>query len=734
MNNEILKFNASNNNSFQNNDKTENKPKIRKSEIKSITIMNSKMDLWYFKNDILKDMKKFEKDITDKYNKGDIEVKEELLSINKSINSINSKISELSTLITVDNMTKEKVENLDKIKKKMLDDILKNEIKVINIDKETKEAIIKMNNILKDTVIYNGVIGPSCKYKSFHDLIDYILSELIVLDNYKDKNAIDLSTYKKKLDGIMQGIKFQIDGINKSSKEFATDALNICDKKIKDLNNNFNDKIAKIKVELEFNFNNINNKFDDLENKLKELKNESIINAKKLNDHIDEYLILKKELKNLNDIIKKNIFPSKKRISLYKRIDSKESHENNLKTIIKRMSNSIKNEDIEEIKSNKLSNINEILAKQNIFKDDEINKNLLTNQIPKKNINKDINDEKNKIHNISNDKLNSNVNLKIKGDNSNLSDKSLKFDTNSIQNMENIDKKPSKEYIEFSKKNKENINHNNKALSDIEKEKEKIKSPDIKSIIFLKKEKNLDITSSHNSSHSHKPIKNYNNKISQREIKKQIIKTKNDKNIFNQKLKKQNEENNKYISDLSKYKTVSKGNNTISDKLFIYKNKFSSSRFKNIILTLEGSKKMIIDSKNPENGKNIYHIESLKNDKKYPKLNINERHSSSKTNIIMKNIFKSQNEKIYTPNEEFSSPGNFKNPKIIYLIKSKSHRSLIKNKFNNLFIENKNINNKELEPSFSFTHYSPINNKKIINFDEKFYQKDKTKKIITRKK
>ena len=308
MNNEILKFNASNNNSFQNNDKIENKPKIRKSEIKSITIMNSKMDLWYFKNDILKDMKKFEKDITDKYNKGDIEVKEELLSINKSINSINSKISELSTLITVDNMTKEKVENLDKIKKKMLDDILKNEIKVINIDKETKEAIIKMNNILKDTVIYNGVIGPSCKYKSFHDLIDYILSELIVLDNYKDKNAIDLSTYKKKLDGIMQGIKFQIDGINKSSKEFATDALNICDKKIKDLNNNFNDKIAKIKVELEFNFNNINNKFDDLENKLKELKNESIINAKKLNDHIDEYLILKKELQNLNDIIKKKQF------------------------------------------------------------------------------------------------------------------------------------------------------------------------------------------------------------------------------------------------------------------------------------------------------------------------------------------------------------------------------------------------------------------------------------------
>ena len=61
-------------------------------------INNSKMDFLYFKNDILKDLKKFEKDLTDKYNKGDLILKEEIIDINININSMNTKISELSTL------------------------------------------------------------------------------------------------------------------------------------------------------------------------------------------------------------------------------------------------------------------------------------------------------------------------------------------------------------------------------------------------------------------------------------------------------------------------------------------------------------------------------------------------------------------------------------------------------------------------------------------------------------
>ena len=275
-------------------------------------------------------------------------------------------------------MTKVKVENLDKIKRKLIDNILINEIKINNIDKETKESIIKINNILRETVIYNGLIGPSCKYKSFHDLIDHILNDLLLLDNYKDKNDIDLSTYKKMLDSIMQGLKFQIDGIVKTSTQFTIDNYNILDKKIKDFIININDKFEKIKDKIEENLNNINNKIDELENKLNDIKTGNNNHVNNFNEHIEKYLVLKKELRKINDIINKNNFPFKKRNSIFNRLDSKDNFNENVKTNInvnknkiKKRNSLIKEEKI-EILNNKLNNDEEFRLKNSIFKDNDI--------------------------------------------------------------------------------------------------------------------------------------------------------------------------------------------------------------------------------------------------------------------------------------------------------------------------------------------------------------------------
>ena len=735
MNNEFLNFKLSKpNNSFQ-----INKNNQERTNSKSMTISNnSKMDMWYFKNDILKDLKSFQKDITNKYNKGDLIIKEELHNINKNINSINIKINELSTLITVDNMTKEKVENLDKIKNKILDNILSNEIKVNNIDKETKESLIEMNNILKETVIYNGLIGPSCKFRTFHDLIDYILSELLLLENYKDKNAMDLSTYKKKLDSLMQGLKFQIEGINKTSAQFTLDNFNILDKKLKDFTNNINEKLYNIKVNLEENLNNINNKFDELENKLNELRTDNDIHVNSFNEHIQNYLMLKKEIKKIDIINNSNNIALKKRNSIFNRLDSKIEFDENMKTInnninknkIKRVNTSIKKENIEKLK-NKLYHNDEFQIRNNFFKENDIIINEQEKTSSKKNIN--INDnELIKMENYSNDKINSKNNLEINKENFYLLGKSLNNENNTLNSLEN--KKSSKNYIIFS----ENNTNSNVALSDSEKErvKNKIKSPDInlnkgKKIIskfFMNNEKRLDITSSQNSSNSQisqNYLKNYedekksnNNILTEREIKSPFNKTKYNKNLFNKKLKKLDEQNNNlYFSDFNKYKTINSSINTMNDKIFNIKNNIYSSRFKNIILTLEGTKKMVIDAKDKDNGKNIYHVESIKSNKKYPKLKINnERLLSSNPNINNKNNNLYKNDDLYTPIDEFSNNIKFKNAKIIYLVKSKSHKTIKKNKTNS-----------ELEPSFSFTGYSSLKNK-FLNIEEINCVKDRYNK------
>ena len=712
MNNEIFSFKSSKvNNSFQINNSNQ-----ERSNSKSMTIMNNSMDFLYFKNDILKDLKKFEKDLTDKYNKGDLILKEEIISINNNINSINTKISELSTLISADNMTKEKVENLDKIKRKIIDDILVNEIKINNIDKETKESIIKINNILRETVIYNGLIGPSCKYKSFHDLIDHILNDLLLLDNYKDKNAMDLSTYKKKLDSIMQGLRFQIDGIVKTSTQFTIDNFNILDKKLKEFIININNKFIKIKDNLDENLNNINNKIDELENKLNDIetRNKNLVNS--FNEHIEKYLAFKKEIRKINDIINKNNFPFKKRNSIFNRLDSKDNFDENVKTNsnknkIKKRNSLIKKESIEKI-NNKLNNDEEFQLKNSIFKDNDIIINEQETNFSKNNAKNFIND--NEIinnQNISDDKINSNINLKINEDNSNLSKKRLNIETNPLKSLENQTKKSSNGCAIFSENNLNNKINGKVVLSDSEKEKVKIqmKSQDVNlnknkmiSKFYFKNEKKLDVTSSQNSSNSQisqKYIKNDNYEEEQKLNKKIKI----NKNIFNQKLKKLNEQNNnKYISDFKKYKTLNIGNNTRNDRIFNIKNIKNPSIFKNIILTLEGSRKMVIDSKDKDNGKNIYHIEYANKNKKYPKLNINNERlsSSSKPNINnnINNLF--QNDNLYIPNDEFANTVKFKNARIIYLIKSKSHKLLMKKRSTN-----------EFDPSFSITRYSPVNSK-----------------------
>ena len=327
----------------------------------------------------------------------------------------------------------------------------------------------------------------------------------------------------------------------------------------------------------------------------------------------------------------------KKRNSIFNRLDSKIEFDENMKTInnninkkkIKRVNTSIKKENIEKLK-NKLYHNDEFQIRNNFFKENDIIINEQEKTSSKKNIN--INDnEIIKMENYSNDKINSKNSLEINKENFYLLGKSLNNENNTLNSLEN--KKSSKNYIIFS----ENNTNSNLALSDSEKErvKNKIKSPDInlnkgKKIIskfFMNNEKRLDITSSQNSSNyqiSQNYLKNYedekksnNNILTEREIKSPFNKTKYNKNLFNKKLKKLDEQNNNlYFSDFNKYKTINSGINTMNDKIFNIKNNIYSSRFKNIILTLEGTKKMVIDAKDKDNGKNIYHVESIKSKKK----------------------------------------------------------------------------------------------------------------------
>ena len=684
----------------------QNIPGKRKIDSKSMSnAQNPKKDLWFFKNDILKDVKNFEKNLTEQYNKGDIEIKEEILKINNNINSIKEKISELATLITTDKMVKEKVDKLEKLNNKNFDRILTNEIKINRVEKEAQESIIRMNNILKETVIYNGLIGPSCKFNNFHELIDYILNELFLLDNFKDKNIMDLSSYKKKVEGIINGFKLQIDNINKASYQFTIENFGICDGKIKE----FRQKFEKIIDHFENDFQRVNNKFEEIEKDINGIKNENINNANNFKEHIEKFLNLKENFIKLNDIInQQNSPPINIRNSFFKRLESKKTFEGNVDNInknkIKKMNSSLKTEFIEELKNHKLNIINEIKSNDNFIDSDEMNLQKYNNISPK-NINES--EKKKNLNNLLNIKNNSKTNLKINLDNLNLSSN---LEKKSEKSFDKMLKKVTNNYMTFyGKKTKSNL-----LLSDSEDNENKKN--------HSRKSPNIILNKTNTNSIEEEEEKKPDEMIRQTIIIKGN--NKNNKNIFNKQKIKLNSPNSIHFSDLNKFNTINSAHSNIKERFLNTKKKLSSSKYKNIILTLEGSKKLIIDSKDSENGKNIYHIESL-NIKKNPKSNINERLISSKPYLIDTKSCKLYNDVPCLPKDDFENQVKIKNAKIIYLNKSESHRVLMKNNIKNLYIENKNINSKEFEPTFNLTHYSPLSTNRVLNLNKKIYQKMK---------
>ena len=52
--------------------------------------------------------------------------------------------------------------------------------------------VYRIDNILKETVIYPGVIGGISKFRTFHDFMDYVIKECDTNITFREKTSIDI--------------------------------------------------------------------------------------------------------------------------------------------------------------------------------------------------------------------------------------------------------------------------------------------------------------------------------------------------------------------------------------------------------------------------------------------------------------------------------------------------------------------------------------------------------------
>ena len=215
----------------------------------SLTSKNVKNDLLIFKDEALKDFKEAQKKISEKYKKLDFEVREKLDSYERRINVYEGKIMELSKMINTDKTIRERVDKLMEFKVKVDDSMLTEKIRLDNTRNDLYHNVNRIDDILKDSVIYPGVIGGISRYKTFHEFIDYVLTQCSQNLTFREKSIIDFKNYKERLENTISSFNSQITKLLNTTSEYTKTCVKECEDRMKSIYNVYDDRLQDARIE-----------------------------------------------------------------------------------------------------------------------------------------------------------------------------------------------------------------------------------------------------------------------------------------------------------------------------------------------------------------------------------------------------------------------------------------------------------------------------------------------------
>ena len=284
---------------------------------------NIRDDLILFKNETLKEIKESEKQLLDKFSNLEFTIIEKVVGFENQFMKFSQKIKEITSFIDRVKDVTININNLLEYKIKSENSLIDLSFKIKSLDKDFNKTSSNINNILKDSVIYPGIIGSSSKFKTFHDIIDYTLLNISHFKAFKDKITKDVNSNKNNCDNNTEKLKIQIEEILDKSNSIIAKEIATIEEKTNTNFKSYEEKLQKIKKENEKNNDNINNELEQLMNNLKgqlneinEIKKELVLKFNELKDKYNE------NNKGINDLNEKNSKLSKFIKEIKYKIDS----------------------------------------------------------------------------------------------------------------------------------------------------------------------------------------------------------------------------------------------------------------------------------------------------------------------------------------------------------------------------------------------------------------------------
>ena len=289
-------------NDINNNNKSENKKEnITNKSINNLNINNPiknyvSEQLIFFKEDILKELKQLETQMTLKYkaekNKNDAKI----IKMEETIESLSKNFEIISSSINKDNTLHAKIENLSELFPKLEETVNTHELKLKNSTKKFTEDIYNLDNKITENIFYPLIIGPKGRYKTFHEFIDFVLFNINNLLVFKEKTNSLLKDLKNKTEANIKNLKVNLDYQTKNCNAFTSSSIKESELKINNAwNENLNFEIKKINQNFENYKKNLEEKILDINKKLQKIEEnfEKIETEKKeksrLNKDIEKY-------------------------------------------------------------------------------------------------------------------------------------------------------------------------------------------------------------------------------------------------------------------------------------------------------------------------------------------------------------------------------------------------------------------------------------------------------------
>ena len=213
----------------------------------------------------------------------------------------------------------EKIKSFDAFVNKANDKLISQEIRLNNLKDDLKINFQKYDKIFLENLIVPGYIGKGAKYSNCKMFFSEVIKEIDKFNTYKEKNVLDLSSYKERLENIIKTFQYIVDNYNNSHIKYITklneqtnkNILDIVEEKLKNLrmeNSHFSLDLLKKSNELNNVYDKIKlikeNLIQEIDAILKENENKIEEANKSFNAYKNAQDEINKKIMNLYNLIK----------------------------------------------------------------------------------------------------------------------------------------------------------------------------------------------------------------------------------------------------------------------------------------------------------------------------------------------------------------------------------------------------------------------------------------------